>query len=211
MGWIELVLHAADSALRSVMGMRQRFVLRRSESRASAVRAREERDRNQAYARQSAAIVKSRPPQLEERYAVLQEPTDIDGAFRLLRKELLLEVDKLNEAAREEDGSRLIQREIGVTAEKRHFLFLKPFNDYGWLLERSGAGWRVSRAEKIVSQDMFLRSNADPWDLVNVYEDPSGEGAHRVKSQRFGGALLALPVYHDRMKQAFIAELTGLN
>lgn len=204
MEWLELVRHAADSAMRSMMGMRSRFVLRRA-----------------PLVKQSPpnipidlkfsprAIVQQRPAHFEDRYIVSESKQMVDDAFLSLRRSLFDDCDAQTALARRQQGGRMIFREQGKTSEGRPFMFFKPFNDFGWLIERSGAGWRISRAEKIVSQQIFLRGNGDPWDIVLLYADPKGEGAIRVKSQKFGNTLMSLPVYEQRMRTAFGIELLG--
>ena len=76
-------------------------------------------------------------------------------------------------------------------------------------MERSGAGWRTSRAEKIIGDSVFMRSHQDPWDVVTVWKDPQGEGLTRVRSQRFGGDLLSMPEYWRRLSEAFVDVFTG--
>lgn len=213
MEWFEVIRHAADSALRSVMGMRPKFILHRAKgvtelysAKTASVR---EASEKRKLASTSSAIVKSRPLHFEERYIVSQDSRQADMIFTQLRNGLFEDCDMASEKARRNAGGKMIYREQGKTSEGRPFLFFKPFSDYGWLLERSGAGWRLSRAEKIVSQQMFLRSHSDPWDVVLLYEDPKGEGSPRVKSQRFGGTLMSPQVYERRMRESFMAELIG--
>jgi len=158
---------------------------------------------------QNHALVKARPPHWEERYHVAQSAQDVDAQFQQLKSVLFAQCDHISEQARRNRGGKMIHREQGQTADGRPFIFLKPFNDFGWLIERSGAGWRISRAEKIISQQMFLRSNTDPWDIVMLFEDPVGEGAPRLKSQRFGNALMSPVVYEHHMAKSFILELIG--
>ena len=209
MEWVEMLRHSADSALRSVMGMRPRFILlRRGLDRVRNLATKPPRPVSKA-ARAPAVLVKDRPIHFEERYAVAENARVIDEAFGGLRRKLFGECEAISSEARQNDSGRIILREQGTTSEGRQFLFFKPFSDFGWLIERSGAGWRVSRAEKIISQQMFLRSHADPWDVVLMYQDPKGEGIQRVKSHRFGNTLMSLAVYEQRMSAAFSAELRG--
>ena len=207
MNWIEMIFHTADGALRSVMGMRDRLVVRRAP-----------RDLPQAYDRRTprkpklpAPLVHSRPPQMEDRWGVLEDPKAVDAIFSTLKGKLFEDSDALSAAARRgEDRGKTVFREAGKTSEGRGYLFFKPFNDYGWLVERSGAGWRISRAEKIISQHMFLRSNSDPWDVAVLFTDPKHSEFVRVKSQRFGDTLMSMAVYEQRLRSAFQNELIGV-
>ncbi|MCX6125942.1 MAG: hypothetical protein NTV34_14515 [Proteobacteria bacterium] len=210
MEWVELLRHSADSALRSLMGMSPRFILlRRGLGRVRPLSTKAVPSASKTGLRAPAVLVKDRPVHFEERYAVANSAREIDEAFGCLRKKLFRECEAISSEARQSGSGRIILREQGTTSEGRLFLFFKPFSDFGWLIERSGAGWRVSRAEKIVSQQMFLRSHADPWDVVLMYQDPKGEGSQRVKSHRFGNTLMSLVVYEQKMSDAFSAELRG--
>ncbi|MCX6119489.1 MAG: hypothetical protein NT027_18280 [Proteobacteria bacterium] len=217
MKWLELVTHAADSILRSVMGMKPSFILlrqrlTRSHSYENMV-FRNTKDKIKGLELESKSrrpeLVKNRPAGLEERYVLCESSELVDEVFKKLRSALFEECDSLSVKARNSQGGTIVVREIGKTSEGRPFMYFKPFNDFGWLVEKSGPGWRVSRAEKIVKDQMFLRSQSDPWDLVMVFEDPQGVGSVRIKSQRFGGSLLAVPVYELKMRESFGNLLMG--
>lgn len=205
MNWIDMVFHTADSALRAVMGMRDRLVVRRTP--------RHERiayDRKDSRKSAAPALVQQRPPQMEDQWGVLEDTKHVDAIFTGLKKKLFEDSDELSAKARRgEDRGKTVFREAGKTSEGRGYLFFKPFNDYGWLVERSGAGWRISRAEKIISQQMFLRSNSDPWDVAVLFSDPKRSEFVRVKSRRFGDTLMSMAVYEQRLRSAFQNELIG--
>lgn len=200
MDWLELIRHASDSVVRAVMGMVPRFEVRRSQLAEKNLL---DKTRGQR------ELVIARPQHLQDRYAVVNDGRVIDDAFTSLKEKLFGDCEALSAAARRGDGGKTIYRETGKTSEGRAFAFFKPFNDYGWLMERSGAGWRISRAEKIVTQQMFLRSNNDPWDVAVLHADPERRGIVRVSSQRFGQTLMSLAVYEQRMRDAFRVELIG--
>lgn len=202
MRWLDLVRYSADSALRSVMGMRPRMWVRRSK---------ENKSSSTAYqrTREVPELVHARPAHLEDRYGVVDDKKQLDAIFAGLRDKLFEDSEALSAAARRGDGGKTVFRESGKTSDGRGYIFFKPLNDYGWLVERSGAGWRVSRAEKIISQQMFLRSNSDPWDVAVLYTDPKRSDIVRVNSQRFGQTLMSMAVYEQRMRESFATELLG--
>lgn len=200
MGWIEMLRYSADSAIRSVMGMKDRLLLRRLPNTVKT-----------SYERKAKAteIVHARPAHLEDRYGIVDDSKVIDALFASLRQKLFEDSDALSALARRGEGGKTVFREAGRTNEGRPYLFFKPFNDYGWLVERSGAGWRISRAEKIINQQMFLRSSADPWEVAVLFADPKRPDFVRIKSQRFGETLMSLAVYEQRLRSAFQNELIG--
>jgi hypothetical protein len=144
-------------------------------------------------------LVNARPMSLEDRYRIVDDARHVESVFKRLAAPLMELCDAVSTQARQLNSGRVVLRELGTTDDRRSYIYMKPMNEYGWLVERGGAGWRVSRAEKIIGADMFMRSNADPWDLVTLWQDPKGEGLMRVKSQRFGHDLMTVTEYERRL------------
>ena len=155
------------------------------------------------------SVIKSRQQTLEMRYQILEDQLQVESIFKSLAVPLLKLCDTLSASARVSGGGRVILREIGTTDDRRSYVYMKPMSEYGWLIECNGAGWRTSRAEKIIGDSVFMRSHQDPWDVVTVWRDPHGEGLTRVRSQRFGGDLLSLPEYWRRLSEAFVDIFTA--
>ena len=199
MEWLQRITDSCDSILRAVMGMKPRIDVIRAKDRKA----------YQPSRPKMPELVKSRPAHLEQRYAVQEDGRRVDKAFGVIRDSLIDMTEEVSASARRGGRGKIVFREAGKTAEGRRYAFFKPMSDFGWLMERTGAGWRISRAEKIVDRDFFLRSNAEPWDVAVLYEDPSGEGQPRVKSLRFGTNLIALEVYQDKLRGAFETQLVG--
>jgi len=142
------------------------------------------------------AVIKPRPLSLEERYRPLDNPGELDQMFLRMRDRLYDTADAIAVGSRLRP--RVILREAGRIGPKRPYFFLKPMSETGWLFERSGSGWVVSRAEKIVGQDTFLR-RGEPWDIVTLHESASGSNTIRVTSQRIGGDLIPFSVYESKL------------
>lgn len=149
--------------------------------------------------RQDLGLVKSRPLFLEDRYQIVQNRVEIETIFNQISQRLMELCDLLSSAARQHGSGRVVLRQLGVTNDKRPFVFMKPMSESGWLLEMGPAGWRMSQAEQIISREMFLRSHNDPWDVATVWKDPKGEGLTRVQSQRFGRELMTISEYERRL------------
>lgn len=147
----------------------------------------------------SANIIKSRRPTLAERYRLISDEPKVEGVFKELAIHLVQLCDEISGQARGSGASRMVFRELGSTDDRRSYLFMKPMNEHGLLMERNGAGWRISLAEKIVGQSLFLRSDQDPWDVVTIWADPVGECLTRVRSLRFGQELMTLAEYERRL------------
>lgn len=111
--------------------------------------------------------------------------------------EFFLRLKRVVYAAAEARGTSLY-RETGKLTTGRPYFYVKPFNEKGWLFERDGAGWRVARAEKIVTQDRFIRE-PDLEDLARVYVPRDPERLPRVMSQLWGPDLVSVSVYEDRI------------
>lgn len=136
-------------------------------------------------------LVKSRPLSLEQRYQLLTDEPLADDVFRRIQKRLFEAIDRHHA-----EGGPTIFRESGRLAPGRPYFFVKPQDATGWLFERSGPGWVVTPAEKIVSRDLFLRAT-EAIDLAQIYVAPAA--SPRVKSRTDGESLLALSVYESRV------------
>lgn len=169
--------------------------------------------------------VRPRPLSLEDRYRPMVETRDLDDIFLRLRQNLYGAADDLvamheplrqsrrgpvqrrdlSPAAtavnRQAGPAKVILREAGRLGGQRAYFYLKPLNETGWLFERSGAGWVVSRAEKIVGRDTFLRQG-EPWDIVSLHEAVDGQGTIRVNSRRVGAELVPFSVYETKLNEA---------
>jgi hypothetical protein len=208
MDWLELIRESTDSVIRSVMGAKPRFQVITAKI-ASSLEPKPAKPSLRKGVFDAKAIVKDRPVYFEDRYIVTSDKDVVERVFNSLKQRLFLEADQVSTKARYSSEGKIILREQGTTSDGSPFIFFKPFSDYGWLIERNDSGWRIGRAEKILRPQMFMRSSTDPWDTVHVYTDPQGVGSIRIKSRRFGHALMSIPVYEDRMGQAFIDELLG--
>ncbi len=138
------------------------------------------------------ALMKSAPPRLSLNYRVMSDQKNIDALFLRLRDELyqLIEQDR-----RRRGASRFI-RESGRLPPQRPYFYLKPLNQPGWLFERSGQGWTIAPAEKIVNQGTFVRG-LDVWDQVVLHESDSGAALPRVTSPRLGAEMVTFGIYRD--------------
>lgn len=133
------------------------------------------------------SLVKSRPVSLEQRYELLDHVELADEIFSTLKARVFAQVAK---------GPYL--KEAGKLAGNRPYFYVKPLGEKGFLFERSGKGWVVTPAEKIVGRDLFLREQA-PLDVVSLYLAKDQASFPRVKSVTGGDALLAFSVYEQRM------------
>ena len=78
MNWIDMILHTADSAIRSIMGMRDRVVVRRT------LPGPERKELRKSVS----PLVHSRPAQMEDRWGVLDNSKEVDAIFSSLKKKL---------------------------------------------------------------------------------------------------------------------------
>ena len=167
------------------------------------------------------ALVKSRPLSLQERYQPMSSADALDQMFLRMRDSLYEATDVVTAVRPGTRGQpsrsqpRTVLRETGRLGPKRPYFYLKPINETGWLFERSGSGWVVSRAEKIVGADTFLR-RGEPWDIVTLHEampavadrDRGSTGTIRVTSQRIGGELIPFSVYESKLGEELFDEMT---
>lgn len=149
--------------------------------------------------RQSQQLVKSKPLSLEDRYQIIKDTREVEAVFSKLTSALVDLGDSLSSSARAQGSNPVVLRQLGVTDDRRPYVFMKPMSRPGWLFEMGPVGWRVSNAEQIISRDMFMRSHMEPWDVVSIWVDPKGEGLTRVQSQRFGRDLMIISEYERRV------------
>jgi hypothetical protein len=145
-------------------------------------------------ARPARTLVKSRPASLEQRYLLVEEVDLADEVFRRLQRRVFEAIDRYR------DAGGTVFREAGRIAPGRPYFYVKPQSAAGWLFERSGAGWLVTPAEKIVARDLFLRDD-QPLDAVQLYMAKDRVVMPRVRSASGGNDLLALAVYEGRLLQ----------
>ncbi len=143
----------------------------------------------------------------ESRFHEAIDRRAVDQHFEKLCELLLDAVQNHNTEARLGSVAKLIHLEQGQSADGRLIAYFKPFNQKGWLLERSGSGWRMTMAEKIAADESFLRSHLEPWDVTQIYTDDLAEAPDRIQSLRFGPMLMSLSSYHQCMLKSFLELL----
>ncbi len=141
-------------------------------------------------------IVKARPASLEQRYYLLDDEAVGDRVFQRMRQNIFKALDSVRGSSSMKGG--VIFREAGRISPGRPYFYLKPAGEAGWLFERSGAGWTISQAEKIVGQDLFLRQG-EAWDMVSLFGASDSSTYPRVKSPQTGGDLLSFAVYEQKL------------
>jgi hypothetical protein len=145
--------------------------------------------------RRKQALVQDSPPNLFAAYAPTESDTELNASFEALRQAIYGELDR-GAAGR----GTIVFREHGKLATEsqnvRPYFFVQAQGEDGWLFERSGSGWIISRAAKIASQELFIRRA--PVDIVAVYRHPERD-VTRVVSPLFGEALLPQLVYQEKL------------
>ncbi len=145
-------------------------------------------------------LVKSRPSSLFDRYEVLTLDDLGDEVFHKLRREMFQRIDG--------EKNQTIFREYGKIAPGRPYFYLKPPGGKGLLFERSGSGWVLTFAEKIVAQDLFVREQT-PLDQVVLYMAKDQALLPRVMSTREGDELVAFKVYEQHLFEAVKRVMQG--
>ena len=145
-------------------------------------------------------------PELVLLHGLSESRGEEDEYFEHLRQTIFWECAGVSDIPR--DGvnrSRAIFIcESGWVDPGRRYFYLKPFGSPGWLFERSGAGWVVSRSEKIVSRDLFLRRGS-PWDVVTLFKRPGGQRL-RVASNLTQEEIIPFSQYERMMVKAVLGE-----
>lgn len=154
-------------------------------------------------------LVADRPVHLPQDYQLSTDEQLADEVFIKLKEGIFRALDQ--QGAPSPSAQPAIFREHGMTAGNTPYFYLKPVNEKGWLFERSGAGWVVTRAQKIVGEDLFLRG-VSAWDVANIYAlddletdagtktgGTAGISMPRVMSRALGRELLSIPVYQHKV------------
>lgn len=129
---------------------------------------------------------------------------EADQYFESLRKAIYTGLDQDRKVERSSVLPPKLFTERGKLESGRSYFFLKPKDEPGWLFERSGPGWTISRCEKISEQNLFLRER-EAWDIVTLYSPHLRHSSLRVKSKRAGDDVLSFPVYQKMMVDAVIS------
>jgi hypothetical protein len=134
------------------------------------------------------------------RYSMVMDSAVIEAAFARMRnlfEENLYDPKKL---------APRYQFERGRLAEDRSYFYLAPWHEEGWLFERGPTGWIVSRAEKIVQQNTFMR-RAEAFDSVTLYQaDGEKDACLRLESIAMGPDLMTFPVYAVALQRSLDLE-----
>lgn len=152
-------------------------------------------------------LVSSKPFHLAEHFEPVESSELVEEFFLRFRDEVYSQIDRAKQ------GSPLkpspVIRETGRLAEGRRYFFLQHLNESGWLFEQTDFGWQVSRAQKIVSEQTFLRSY-EIFDRVTLSRPSSktvGLGLYdinssplRVSSERFLSEYVSLSVYEKQLE-----------
>ena len=148
-------------------------------------------------------LVKERPSRLQDDFVLVEDRRTLDQIFLRLRGQFCDPSVRRTKSL----GKKTIIKETGKLDPDRLYFYLKPLNQSGWLFERSGSGWLVSRAEKIVGQNTFMRSH-EPWDRVTVFDGKSGKlNAPRITSDRLGAELVSFAVYEEKLRSTITEEI----
>lgn len=136
-------------------------------------------------------------------YRLSQAVEYLDRVFTDLRRDIY---ERIDQRKTEVPAAQSIYREYGKLSASRGYFYIKPFNKFGWLFEQNGVGWSVSMAEKVASQDLFVRKG-QVWDLVSVLEPVEATYAPRLSSQRLSAEYLPVGVYGERFFEQCILNL----
>jgi hypothetical protein len=147
--------------------------------------------------------VKSRPAGLADSYALVEDEEILEGVFHRLKAAIWSEIDEARAKLFAQGVMNPpVLREHGRVSNERQYFYLKPPRDTGWLFERSGTGWVISRADKVVEENLFIR-RGEPWDFVAVFGSKNGPpvGSHNVRlsSPKLRADLLSFNVYQKKL------------
>ncbi len=144
--------------------------------------------------REQQRLMKSRPLDLEQSYALCEDVAKILEAFQYVSTIIIALCQKKSEQG---DDEYFFER--GKTSNDRSYLFIQPFNSPGWLFEQGPAGWTLSYARKISQQDLFVRQG-EVIDIATVYVSSVDRAQIRVSSPYlYGSSLYTLDYYAENI------------
>jgi len=146
--------------------------------------------------------MQSVPESLSDSYKRPLDQPELDGIFLRMRRNIYKSLDDVEELK----GENQALRESGTLMTGKPYFYIKPFNESGWLFERTDTGWIISKAEKIYGQDSFIRSD-HAWDIASVLSNASGKATPRVNSSRFELELVSLSLYEDQVKSRIFGDM----
>lgn len=147
-------------------------------------------------------LINSAPLSLSESYKRPLDQPELDGVFLRMRRNMLKSLDEIEQNS----GETKAVRESGTLMTGKPYFYIKPFNQNGWLFERTESGWVICKAEKIYGQDSFIRSDR-AWDIASVLSSADGRSTPRVNSSRFDLNLVSLSLYEDQVKGEVLGDL----
>ena len=145
------------------------------------------------------ALVKPRPISYQERYTQIENEQKIFSLFERFNTELKL-------ALKEQNSTRSVFMEQGRFSDGTKFMYYKPMNQKGIILETTANGWTISRAEKIPTQKMFLKNTTDLWDNIKLL-DATDTSVVRVASKQNKSELPVFSVYTAKAVTDLINEM----
>lgn len=134
----------------------------------------------------------------ESRYRLVSHPKDRDAGFARIEERIFRIHQKLSKQPNSRPKTSFVEK--GRLESKHRYIYLKPQGDFGWLVEESNTGLVVSRSEKIVGKDTFLR-RGDPWDIANLYCSDSLP-IPRISSQQTGKKIISIAMYGHLLERA---------
>lgn len=127
-----------------------------------------------------------------------------EEAFLAIRSQVLRRCRAFNQ---EHPGLPAFFIETGLIDPGRRYFYVKPKNAPGWLVEESTSGWVVSRSEKIVGQDLFLRKG-EAWDIASLFQKGTLPRP-RVSSSLTRDQIISLALYGRILERAILESVQG--
>lgn len=140
--------------------------------------------------------IESARRKVRDKYQLVNDEPVIDQYFLRLKRRLYTAIDFYTDDQLGNTFTTSIFRESGKLAPGRPYFYFKPPKESGWLFERSGSGWLISKADKIVDRSLFLRKGG-ALDQVTLYS--SGSNLPRVSSYSLSEGLLSFAVYEEKL------------
>lgn len=141
---------------------------------------------------------------LDERFQICSDAEIVKNSYSSVTTKLLGE---LKQSVPEK--SALWSNERGDLDDQLRYLYIKPHNKTGFLIEETPSGWIICFADKISVQSKFVRKGV-PLEIAHYCQELDGRMNPRVLSLSFFSAdYVPLSLYEEKLKTFFMKAISS--
>ncbi|MBP9707500.1 MAG: hypothetical protein KBD78_07620 [Oligoflexales bacterium] len=140
---------------------------------------------------------------LDERFQICSDAKRVQNSYSSLTAKLLDEL-KQNIPA----NLALWSYERGDLDDQLRYLYIKPHNKTGFLIEETPSGWLICYADKISARSNFVRKGV-PLEIAHYCQELVGRMSPRVLSlSLFSADYVPISLYEEKLKTFFLNAIS---